>query len=705
MFCLKKIVSLVIGVLFFTISSAQHPDRKKIDSLKRLLPQLTEIKRIDCLNALSEEFWWPPKVYPDSINMWSYDAYKESTQLHYDVGFATASMHLGVANIYQKNFLTAEKYLRTALSFFDSIRNANKLGWCHLWLGQNLYSQNRFDESLEHFKAALSYLSRLDDKEAEGKSWAWLSFLYAAKGNYDSSFEYASQSLDIRKQMSDHVCVAASYANIGYLYKSAGDYSDALDYYRMGKQYGVAHGINYGNANWNYFDEPIGAVYQLMNDPDSSLYYLRQAIEIDPKNQMTKIAFGETLLLKKQYDSALSIFIKPIDHFTKENDQWDLMRILIDAGNACMLSGNNNKALGYATQAALISEKSGVKPYIIKSYLLLSKVYRGLGEKDSALSYMQQYMTLKDSVSNQQFLWRLTSYKKQEEFKKQSEEVSMLEKDNKIKEEKLANSAFIKWFFITGLLIIAIASIIFYRSLALKRKNEKLKSEHEQAILKNHAAELEMQALRAQMNPHFIFNCLSSINRFILKNETEAASDYLTKFSRLIRMVLNNSKQSFITLEDELEMLRLYMDMERLRFKNSFDYSITFTNSIDIDNIFVPPLLLQPFVENAIWHGLMHKQGAGRLEITLSTSGKILTCIISDNGVGREKSAMLKSKSSSKEKSMGMRLTSERLALLNRNSEEKTNFHFEDISDENGNVAGTKVILKLNYRNLVEVNS
>ena len=146
-----------------------------------------------------------------------------------------------------------------------------------------------------------------------------------------------------------------------------------------------------------------------------------------------------------------------------------------------------------------------------------------------------------------------------------------------------------------------------------------------------------MQALRAQMNPHFIFNCLSSINRFILKNESKTASDYLTRFSRLIRMVLINSQKSMIPLEDELQMLRLYLDMERLRFKNSFDYSIIFTNAIETGAIFIPPLLLQPFCENAIWHGLMHKEGQGILNIEFSMKDNILNCIIADNGIGQEK--------------------------------------------------------------------
>jgi len=170
-------------------------------------------------------------------------------------------------------------------------------------------------------------------------------------------------------------------------------------------------------------------------------------------------------------------------------------------------------------------------------------------------------------------------------------------------------------------------------------------------------------------------------------------------------MVLNNSKKPFISLEDELEMLSLYLDMEKLRFKDSFDYSITFTNSIDDGNVFVPPLLLQPFAENAIWHGLMHKEGQGHLEIELSIDKKILTCAITDNGVGRNKAAQIKSKSAEKQKSMGLQITTERLALLNKDHDEQTFFNIKDITDNEGNPAGTRVILKMNYKNLTEVAS
>ncbi len=328
MLCIKKIMTVAVSTFLVTFIFAQHPDRNKIDSLKKLLPSTKGIRKIDCLNALSEEYWWPPRVWPDSISMWALQANSASFHSNYALGLATSAMHLGVADIYRKNFLTAEKYLRGALQSFDSLHDEDGLGWCNLWLGQTLYSENRFNEAMTFCTKAIDYLSKTYNREGLGKAWAWMSFLYAATGDYESSFEYCTKSLMIRQKMSDDVCVAASLANMGYLYKSAGDNEDALDYYRQGMQYANFHGVNYYAANWNYFDEPIGAVYQLMNNPDSSLYYLQKAIQIDPGNQMTRISFGETLLLKKQYDSALQIFLRPVDHFIKENDAWDLMRIL-----------------------------------------------------------------------------------------------------------------------------------------------------------------------------------------------------------------------------------------------------------------------------------------------------------------------------------------------------------------------------------------
>lgn len=168
-------------------------------------------------------------------------------------------------------------------------------------------------------------------------------------------------------------------------------------------------------------------------------------------------------------------------------------------------------------------------------------------------------------------------------------------------------------------------------------------------------------------------------------------------------MVLINSQKPLITLEDELQMLTIYLDMERLRFKDSFDYGITFLNTMETGNIFIPPLLLQPFCENAIWHGLMHKEGQGRLNIEFSMKDNILNCTIADNGIGLEKSEEMKSKSAEREKSMGLKITTERLALLNREKGVHSFYDIENILDEKGNVAGTKINLKIGYKKREEL--
>jgi sensor histidine kinase YesM len=157
-----------------------------------------------------------------------------------------------------------------------------------------------------------------------------------------------------------------------------------------------------------------------------------------------------------------------------------------------------------------------------------------------------------------------------------------------------------------------------------------------------------------------------------------------------------------ITLSDEIEMLRLYLDMERLRFSDSFDYNIIYENTIEPETIYIPPMLLQPFCENAIWHGLMHKNEQGKLEVMMSLKDNLLQCVITDNGIGREKAAELKTKSGAKQKSYGLKITTERLALFNNEKTVHSFYRTEDVLDSERNVTGTKVTLNIKFKNAVQ---
>lgn len=222
------------------------------------------------------------------------------------------------------------------------------------------------------------------------------------------------------------------------------------------------------------------------------------------------------------------------------------------------------------------------------------------------------------------------------------------------------------------------------------RREEQLKLDFERRLSK-----VEMGALRSQMNPHFIFNCLNSIDYYILKNETEKASDYLNRFSRLIRLILQNSRKNQVNLKDELEALRLYIEMETLRFQGQFVYTIQIKNGLIPVDHEIPPMLLQPYVENAIWHGLLHSDKPGRIDIILALKGHNLICIIQDNGVGRQYVQQLNTASKLKTRSMGTKITEDRLELFSKLYHNDASVHIIDLWAVDGTASGTRVELSI----------
>jgi len=255
------------------------------------------------------------------------------------------------------------------------------------------------------------------------------------------------------------------------------------------------------------------------------------------------------------------------------------------------------------------------------------------------------------------------------------------------------------WWF-SALILLGISALVFLfiHNNTTKRYKAKLANkhrEHELSELKQKTMKLEMQALRAQMNPHFIFNSLNSINRFILQNNRTEASAYLSKFSKLVRMILQNSQAALITLDCEIESLKLYLELEGVRFDYRFGYKISLSNDLDENALKVPPLIIQPYAENAIWHGLMPKEEKGQLDIDISQDENFIYIKIADDGIGRTKSASLSSKSSTNHKSMGLHITADRIAMHHDDGSVESAVTINDLTDSEGEAAGTEVIIKL----------
>ncbi len=228
-----------------------------------------------------------------------------------------------------------------------------------------------------------------------------------------------------------------------------------------------------------------------------------------------------------------------------------------------------------------------------------------------------------------------------------------------------------------------------------QREIEQLKLALEKQELSRQMTNLRMRALRSQMNPHFLFNSLNAIQECIITNQTDAAVMYLAKFSRLVRLILENSDQQNIPLSREIETLRLYLDVESLRFTHAFRYDIKVNTNIDPVLINIPPMLVQPYAENAIWHGLLNKKGERILKITFENDEDYLFVNIADNGIGRKKSADFQNPMKNGKTSMGMKLTSERLDVLNEMNPDQAFVKIEDLVDLKGKALGTCVRLTL----------
>ncbi|WP_298710664.1 two-component regulator propeller domain-containing protein [Chitinophaga sp.] len=246
------------------------------------------------------------------------------------------------------------------------------------------------------------------------------------------------------------------------------------------------------------------------------------------------------------------------------------------------------------------------------------------------------------------------------------------------------------WWFRTLLFLLAAGLVYGYFRFRMYLVKKEARSK---AAFREELSQLEMKALRAQMNPHFIFNALNSIQTFMLKNETDTALAYLSRFAKLIRNVLDHSQLNNISITRETEMLENYLELERLRLDGRFDYTISIDPDLDQDFTEIPAMVLQPFVENAIWHGLQHKNAPGKLYIGFTREGQQIHCVIEDDGIGREAATVLKQQSHPAHVSRGLQITKDRLQIYNSRYNMDASFDIEDLTDENGHPSGTRVNL------------
>ena len=364
----------------------------------------------------------------------------------------------------------------------------------------------------------------------------------------------------------------------------------------------------------------------------------------------------------------------------------------LDLGNAYLKQKNYKEAIPILEESAAEAESADDIETQKDAIQKLSEAYVSLGNDDKALSNYKKYVVLVDAIYKQKENEINEAVNLSKDLSLKQNRITSLEKDRELSESKLQlyqtenrltvendrRQRLIIYALLVGLVLLLLS--LFWM----------LKSNRQRRLANNLLA---LKSLRTQMNPHFIFNALNSVNSFISQNDERTANRYLTDFSTLMRSVLENSEEDFILLDKEVELLELYLKLEHSRFKDKFDYELIVDEAIEQSQFLIPPMLLQPYVENAVWHGLRYKKEKGFLKVQLLKNGEETIRIeISDNGIGREKSKELKTDYQKKQRSKGMQNIKQRIAILNEMYKDKVDVFIEDLYDDK---TGTKVILTL----------
>ena len=718
---------IAILLLFFGTTPAglaqQQLTGLSLDSLKQILLVVKDTERVNILNTIAGlHYNQTSNRYDSNLTLsgeFANKAVQLSKQINYSKGTGLALLNLGKVLSYREILHNAIETFTEATAFLKDA-NENKLfGDCLNNLAQCIHELGNNQRAIQYYDSSFAVFQKLKDTSGLILNLAWKGHSYFDMGDYKNAYKYGHDAAELAQKKGDTLAQIHAADHLANLFLGAGMPEIVLEQMRIITQfYPTTFTKPIYPSSWEVYWGLLkaGEAYLQLGLIDSAMQ-VGQILGFYPGDADGDMFFGHLFSAKKKYYKALPYFKNGFELSNTSDHAISLARHANGLARIYLATGNFDSALQYANKAAETAQKIHALLEMKNALGTLVDIYDTIKSYSKAYRTSKLYKIVSDSLVPEEYKRKLALIQIQQELESRKQQAQLLNVENKINQQqiKIQNSSLkrkslLLYIFIAASLMLVLLGLLITRNIKLKGRKKQLQQLMEQVNaqqklteLEKEKANLEMQALRAQMNPHFIFNCLSSINRFILINKIDEASDYLTKFSRLIRMALHNSEKSLITLESELEALRLYLDLERLRFKNAFNYSITFINAIDINAVYIPPMLIQPFAENAIWHGLMHKKGIGCLEIELCAEDKTLTCVIMDNGIGRKTSASLNSRSAEKNKSMGVEITAGRLALLNKSKEEDAVFNIEDLFDEEGNGCGTKVILTMPYKDLTEV--
>ncbi|GGG34760.1 tetratricopeptide repeat-containing sensor histidine kinase [Bizionia arctica] len=556
-------------------------------------------------------------------------------------------------------------------------------------LGENFRNLSLYDKAVEAHQSALVKAKQAKNIELEVISLNMLGVVYRRLDVIRTALDYHKEALDLAETIKPATenlkhSIAISQNSMGNIYLALKQYDLALVFFKksliiekeLNNKLGLA--INYHNIG--YAQEAKGFLDEALTNYQISLKYNNE-IDSDIGRVICYNSIGKLDIIKGEYTTALPIIENALEKAKTINDKYYISTSYSNLGLINLKMKNFDSSEINLNKALSIAKKYNLKSQESETYNHLSQLEEELGNYKTSLLYYKQYLELDKSIANDKNFQYVNDLILKYESEKKNNQIKSLASENEIVKLKLVQNRNI-------LLLSLIGAFLIIGFFIILQRQGKLKNEKK-------IVTLEQEMLRNQMNPHFIFNSLNSIKLYIINNEKENAVYYLNKFSKLIRKILIASTEKEISLQDELETMALYMNIENMRFSNEIDYQVRIAKNVNTSVIRVPSLILQPFLENALWHGLSSKTNDKSIVLEVQKyASDYVTISITDNGIGRAVSEEIKERKKLKRKSVGIKITKARLANFSKSSNNDYKLEIEDLF-ENGQASGTKVIVSI----------
>lgn len=581
-------------------------------------------------------------------------------------------------------------YANQALGLSQEIQDEYQQGNAYINLGNYNIISGDYPKALHYFSQAKNIFEKNSEnkyKKELARVYGSIGIVFSEQSLYDKALQYHLKAVKIYESEKNAPRLARIYNNVGIVYKAQSESFKALDYFL--KAYRFQDSLQ--DPTIGITTTNIGNIYLDQNNYPKALEYYNLA-EKQLQQNINYRGLGElynnlgVYYQKNQNPSrALEYWGKALESFGIINDKFGISDTYYHLGGVYFTQKDYPKAIEFTQKARDLAKEIATLEMLVLSEKQLQNIYEEKADFKQALFHANLYGVYKDSLISFQNIRKSIQSEMDFEFEK---------KETIYKEEQQKQEAILKeqakrhrlQLVFAALLVLLCFGLgfLFYNRNQLKKT----------LTLQKNLAEYEQKALHLQMNPHFVFNCLGSISSFIVQNGNDSAIKYLSKFSKLMRLTLEYSKESLIPVDKEIESLQNYLELEQLRFNRVFDFLITKSKDIE-DDMALPPLLIQPFVENAIIHGLVPKKEFGRVSIDFSLTDKNLVCTITDNGIGFSKSKEIKENSVAAHKSMALDIIKKRLEMIENSTSKTSTLTIEELKDSTGKSVGTKVVLLL----------